>query len=221
MSLGLPSSMFRFPRLLIKLTLMATIASTAHSEDPPFAGDPADVYLKTVYQAQSAYRKALAESLLKATKIEVYLLDFEVKDLEDQNVSARKDDSPKEQFPIGPYKSETSILKRRVLTAAEIKKLMPPLQSTIGVEKNTVGSLCHFPIHGMRVWAGDQLILQTSFCWMCSNFSLQYPDLTDRWVGIKGNALKKVMTELMPIPASEIQRFKKQYEGAKTDLNAD
>lgn len=173
--------------------------------------DAQGAYSKTLEQAQSAYRKGLSEALPAATKIEVYLLDFDVKDVDGGTEGAWKFLLPKDQFPIGPYKKMTRILKTKVLTPKQSKELLPALQSVVGVEKNPPSAMCHFPIHGLRIWAGDRLMFETSFCWFCGNFALEYPDYTDHWIGIQGTELKKIINDLIPIPQTELDRFKKQY----------
>jgi hypothetical protein len=100
-------------------------------------------------------------------------------------------------------------LKTKVLPAEESKKLVPVLRDNVAVERNDGGAFCHYPIHGVRLWAGKKLIFESSFCWECANFYVPYPDQTAGWVGLTGDNLQDVMTELMPIPAKEIERFNK------------
>jgi len=203
--------MFAIARFLISVSLFISALRPAGAQDLSKWYDALEAYHKTMDQAQSLYRKGLAEGLPAATRIEVYLLDFDMKRFEGSTEGAWKYDLPKDQFPIGPYKSVTRILKTKVLTPEERKQLLPALQETVGVEKNLQGAMCHFPIHGLRIWAGDRLVLETSFCWLCGNFALEYPDFTERWVGIQGTKLKEVINKLLPIPQAELDRFKKRY----------
>jgi hypothetical protein len=186
--------------------LIAGLPGLASAQEPT---DPYTAYRQTMEKAQSDYRKAFGASLSKATRIEVLLLDFKVERYEGWTEGAWEYELPKDKFPITPYKSVTRILKSRVLTAVEMKKLLPALQATVGVETDAGGAMCHFPIHGLRVWQDDRLIFHTSFCWMCSTFYLEYPDFTVHWTGIQGTKLKDAMLELMPIPPAELERFKK------------
>lgn len=198
-------------RLLLSVCLIISSLLPASAQDLSKWNEALGAYHKTMDQAQSAYRKGLAEGLPAATRIEVYLLDFDVKHFEGSTEGVWKFDLPKDQFPIGPYKSVTRILKTKVLTPEQRKELLPALQAVVGVEENTGGAMCHFPIHGLRIWDGDRLILETSFCWLCENFALEYPDFTERWVGIQGTKLKEIINKLMPIPQAELDRFRKKY----------
>lgn len=198
-------------RLLLSVCLIISALPPASAQDLSTWGDATDAYIKTKEKAQGAYRKGLAEALPAATKIELYLLDFDVKRFEGSTEGVWKFDLPRDQFPIGPYKSVTRILKTKVLSPEQRKELLPALQAVVGVQENTGGAMCHFPIHGIRVWAGERLVLETSFCWLCENFALEYPDFTERWVGIQGTDLKKIINKLMPIPQAELDRFRKKY----------
>jgi hypothetical protein len=123
---------------------------------------------------------------------------------------------PEDRFPIVPYGSSSKILKRKTLTADEVKLLMPSLQATIGVEKNMGGALCHYPIHGIRIWDGDDVIFQTSICYHCSNFYLSYPYGGADWTNLSDPNFQKVMKQLMPIPQAEADRFEAKYGPKKT-----
>lgn len=35
--------------------------------------------------------------------------------------------------------------------------------------------LCHEPIYGVRFFSGENLLLETTFCWKCSNFEVPTP----------------------------------------------
>jgi hypothetical protein len=64
---------------------------------------------------------------------------------------------------------------RRHYSSDEIALLMPRLKATIGVAENTGGPMCHFPIHGIRIGDGEDIIFQTSICYECGNFYMPYP----------------------------------------------
>ncbi len=64
-------------------------------------------------------------------------------------------------------------LARYTLTAEQRGVFLPKLQEVVGVQGEIDGgAFCHFPIHGVRVYAGDAIIFYSSFCWKCSNFAL-------------------------------------------------
>jgi hypothetical protein len=56
----------------------------------------------------------------------------------------------------------------------------------------------------------DDFLFRTSLCWACSNYYVEYPD-DERatWVGMDDRELETLVTRLMPIPADEVERFKK------------
>jgi hypothetical protein len=178
----------------------------------------AATYHETMKKAQADFRKALASSLAEATKVEIFLLDFDPKDYPDATHFDWDLYTEKDSFPIMPYNSVSRILARKTLTSEQIKTLLPALQMTVSVQKDEGGAACHFPIHGIRVWVGNNLLFQTSFCWHCGNFFVKYPDETSRWLNIEEPKLQKIFNDLMPIPTAELERFKKVHEGIPVDL---
>lgn len=171
------------------------------------------------YEAQavieSKYRKDLATTLATADRIEVFLLDFEMEDTP-SDFFYWENRLEEEEFPILPYGSKSSILKRAILGDEELKTFVPALQKVVGVQGDPgTGALCHFPIHGVRVFSGETMLFQSSFCWKCQNFALAYPD-APAWVGISGTKLFEVFTDVMPIPQIELDRFNAKY-GSRTE----
>ena len=73
--------------------------------------------------------------------------------------------------------------------------------------------MCHFPIHGIRVYTGDDLLHEGTFCWVCGNFSFSYPQGSG-WLDTNVE-LKEIFTNLAPIPQSEMDRFYKKYPSVK------
>lgn len=175
------------------------------------------------YEAQSAqeaaYRKVLGETIKDhATRCEVFLLDFMTSGK--RSDSFFDEPSDENHFPILPYhNTEVKILNRRELNAGEFKALLPFLVQTVGVEKNTFGALCHMPIHGIRVYDQGILIVETSICYECGNFFIKYPNNMSGWVGLSSSEFEELMKKFMPIPESEIQRFK-DYKSGKLSRDA-
>ena len=183
---------------------------TEEKVDPFYAAWEA--YHKDIETAERNYRVALSKALTEAVTIEVYLLDFETKKVED----AREDFEwftrlEEDQFPIIPYYASSKILKRKKLTAEEIKLLLPSLQAVVGVEKSHGGAGCHFPIHGIRISSNSETIFQTSFCYHCSNFYTLYPSDRADWTSLSSKEFQKIMEQLMPIPQEEKDRFDKKW----------
>ena len=174
-------------------------------------------YHEDIQTAERNYRVAISKALTEAVTVEIYLLDFETKDVQ----GAREDfawfDKLEEaQFPIIPYYASSKILKRKKLTAEETKLLLPSLQAVVGVEENDGGAMCHFPIHGIRVRSEFKVIFESSFCYHCSNFYTLYPSYLAGWTSVSSKEFKKVMEQLMPIPQAEKDRFDKKW-GSKAD----
>jgi len=197
------------PRALYLFSFFAAVAITlCHATDDA----PADfegAYFKATEQAEAEYRQAFAASLSKATKAEIYLLDFEVQHHDPGDLQWQIH-PPKDQFPIQTGKT-CRILKKRILNDGEIKKLLPSLQATIGVKENHGGAMCHFPIHGLRLWIGDRLVLETNICWSCHNLYLQYPDYTLGVIGAWNKTLEGIIKDWIPIPEEELARFRAKY----------
>lgn len=168
-------------------------------------------YSEAQEEVAAAYRKNLAEVISSAVEVEIFLLDFESEKV-DSGHYFWDSRLPKDQFPIVPYGSATKILQRKKLSADEIKSLMPSLKATVGVEKNSYGAMCHFPIHGLRISNGEEVIFQTSICYECMNFYTEYGSggQNASWTGLSSKEFQEVMEHLMPIPASEIERFEKK-----------
>ncbi|WP_265595799.1 hypothetical protein [Verrucomicrobium sp. BvORR106] len=171
--------------------------------------------------AKKNYRKALAAALDDAVRAEVYLLDFETVSLpkKSNDPFEKTPPLPADTFVIAPYDATSKILKQRIIKGAELAKLLPHLKQTVGVEENTSGAMCHFPIHGIRVWDKDYRILfESSFCYKCSNFFITYPNYRDgspQWTGLSQKEFEQVMTELMPIPQAELDRFEAKFGGGE------
>jgi hypothetical protein len=90
----------------------------------------------------------------------------------------------------------------------EIERLLPALIETL-VPDTGGGAMCHYPIHGLRVWKEENMLFESSFCWACGNYSFDYDDVVSKWMGLSPG-LEQMMKELMPIPEAEIRRFEKK-----------
>lgn len=167
----------------------------------------------------SDYRKELAAILEKCDRIEVYLLDFEIEIEKDllSNFVGWENHLEAGEFPVLPYGQKCKILQSSVLTAEQRANFLPKLQKVVGVQGQVGGgAFCHYPIHGVRIFSGEKIIFQNSFCWKCQNFAVAYPSGAG-WVKIEGTALHDVFSQLMPIPQSEIDRFNATYGEKTTD----
>ena len=164
-------------------------------------------YFKALDEVRADYRGRLAESLRHANRVELFLLDYElVKDVESL--------APDQRFDVFPYKASARILK--VVKAApdvaqtakqHFKRLLKTRDALGG------GAFCHYPVHGVRFFKDDDLLFQTSLCWICENYFVAYPDdhETATWVGINDDQLKSFMNEQVPVPKEIIEKFKAAF----------
>lgn len=138
------------------------LAAWAESEIDAKLDAASTEYLNESQKVEAAYRKSFSKAIASATRIEVYLLDFEMTKVADRDTDRDGDwaiGMPEDQFPIIPYEKQAKILKLKALTADEVKLLLPALQRTIAVEDGEGGAFCHFPIHGIRVWKHEEEVV--------------------------------------------------------------
>jgi hypothetical protein len=152
-----------------------------------------------------AYRISLSNRIQSATRGEIFLLDFQPRS-ERRNEITDTIFPDSALFPIRPYAVATRILKRQKLSESELAQVLTVLPKTIA-DENREGSFCHYPIHGIRLYAGDSLLFETSICYYCRNFYVLFPDGQSSWVGLRGDELQSLFTRLMPVPKDETQRF--------------
>lgn len=194
----------------------------AESEAEKSISEAESRFFEAKSKIESDYRRDLAALLAKGDRIEVFLLDFEMEDTPSDFLfwDTRLEE---DEFPIIPYGSKSKILKRSILTAGQRSDFLPALQKVVGIQGEIDGgALCHFPIHGVRVFSGNKVIFQTSFCWACNNFAIRYPD-APAWVGIRGGELFDAFNKIIPIPQSELERFDAKFgkKGSKPETKAD
>ena len=163
-----------------------------------------EVYRTAVDAAKAAYRKEFAEAITKSSKIEVFLLEsFTMKTEQAASDSAWAIRLPDDEFPVIPVCHVAKILKRKVLSADEIKILIPSLKATISVDKNHAGVLCHYPVHGIRAWDRDRIIFQTTISYVCGEFYMEYPIGESDFVSLSSTEFAEVLNQLMPIPSKK------------------
>lgn len=154
------------------------------------------------------FRTAVAGTFQFADRVDVFLLDYSIgKDL------AYKPKVGDETFPIRPYQKETKILKKREVPTKEIQQWCVAVTKTITSEKKfSGGALCHMPIHGLRIYARNELLFETSICWHCRNYYFE----TD-WQSLTEDAadLRKLLEAHMPVPEEEKARFPGNRSKAK------
>ena len=145
----------------------------------------------------------------------IYLVDFDdIIDTFDPFSAGEK-----ERIRLHPYGYQsTAILKEKELGEEEKTKILDILSKQIAVKTHHGGAFCHFPIHGIRAYSGENTILESTFCWVCGNFGFYYPSGT-QWLDTS-KEMKAIFNEVLLIPESEVERFRKKYPSAlKTKEN--
>ena len=177
---------------------------------PCIAQDDLDFeFYDALEKAEAKYRVGKAALIKKADRVVVYLVDFD--GISDEDVFGGGDDS--ETISIAPYGMRTKILSTKEIEAGDRKRLLETLSKKIVEPEHTGGAFCHFPIHGIRIYAGEDILHEGTFCWVCGNFAFSYPQGSG-WLDTNSE-LEKIFTKLIPIPQSELDRFHKKYPSAK------
>ena len=171
-----------------------------------FGDDPVDIYRADLEKAKARYRVNQAAVLKKADRVVLYLVSF------DGFTNGSLDDDGGE-IHIGPYNRWTKILKKRELEQIDSTKVLTALTKQIAEPEQSGGAFCHYPIHGIRIYKGDELLHEGTFCWVCSNFGFDYPNDSD-WLDTT-DELKTLFTKLLPIPQEELERFHEEYPQRK------
>ncbi|MEM7147952.1 MAG: hypothetical protein AAF591_22805 [Verrucomicrobiota bacterium] len=190
----------------MKGTLLILIALYACF--PCIAEDDLDSeFYDALDKVEAEYRAGKAALIRKADRAIVYLVDFG--ETTDENVFADASKS----ISIAPYDKRTKILKTREVEPKVRQELLDVLSAAIAEPEHTGGALCHYPIHGIRIYRGGELLHEGTFCWVCGNFGFSYPQ-GSTWLDTNAE-LKNVFMTLLPIPDAERERFRKKYAGAE------
>ena len=189
-------------------------------------------------QLRGQYLKDLAKAVLQADRAEIFLLDFEIvaelplpkepvqkswaeieKELDrDLNEEDKVGEVPIEElyFPIVPYDCFSKILKRKTLGGDSLASCREAVAEILNKGGIGGGAFCHYPIHAIRLFKGEQMLFETSLCWKCGNYFLRFPNQWNEadWIGIGGGKMAIFCMKEMPIPQTELERFETKY-GAK------
>jgi len=148
-------------------------------------------------KAQRNYREALAEVVEVADEVHVFLLDSDLDSVEE-------DLPPDKRFPIQPYGegANAKILKVKVLRKPENQALAQALAEGLREDLKGGGSKCHLPVYGVRIYRKDEQPFQSSFCWECENYFVEYPDHAG-WqeMGPAFDGILELFKEVIPLPA--------------------
>ncbi len=202
------------------LICIVCLSSGTEGEEPPkgFA-ESLDTQIKatSTYFAeknviQREYRKRVSEMVLKADRVELFLLDFSMPKVEPSAVTGI------ETFEIVPFGADTRIIKKIEVQQTELAAFKEAIAAALAEKEGEGGVLCHYPIHGIKVIDATGPIFETSVCWSCGNYFFKYPDGTI-WQEMGGNffKLKELLEKLLPIPPEEMERFKRMTEHPAKD----
>lgn len=170
-------------------------------------------YVHKKSEAQKEYRDSLADMILKADKIEIFLLDFTMEDVKDPDA---------DYFPVEPFQSGAHILAKKTVPPAELSAFKAAIAEVLlAKDDHTSGVFCHYPIHGIRVQRAGCLLLESSLCWTCNNYTLKYPDgpVIENMCQ-PTSTLRDLFDVFLPIPPVEAARFKKAMEEMNSKSNS-
>ena len=171
--------------------------------------------------ARANYRSQIAEMIKKADRAEVYLLSGTVEKREVPEDELFSDPAPPtEWFPIRPYDGYSKIKIRKTLKENQLRQLIGEIAKVLRQRDDLDGgAFCHFPNHGICFLAGDTILFETSFCYECSNYYLEYPgDLgPPSWVGFSVTELQnyfgRLFSDLDPSTLSAPSKKTKAEQG--------
>jgi len=200
--------------LRVALLLLATTTALAQERSP------AEVYGQRIEEARALYRRAIAEQIRHAQKVEIVLLRFD---------DLRKIDPSEDlegRFPVAPYEATTSVISTIVFDSSQANELLLALAEQIEKREHNSHLLCHLPTHGVRVYSDEptgepfdsKLIYSGSFSWVCRTFSFTYPDSSE-WLDTN-RRLMLIFSRFLPIPKGERDRLN-DYRGVETDTGRD
>ncbi len=147
-----------------------------------------------------AYRIQLAAAVAKADRVEVFQLDDRVTGNEkigDPN-DPFNGQSKDKWFRVDVPETPSSKITEKLLVPQE--KLEPLLRIISNMLEHPGEELaaCHDPVHGIRVYSGEELLFETSLCYKCLNFTMGSP-IGGEYVPLPENGIKAMMLKLLPL----------------------
>lgn len=160
--------------------------------------------------AEQVYRASFAKKLLECDRVILYLVKFD--ELENTDIKVEHEG----YIRVVPLKSRTPIIGEKELETKDRRQVLELFSKQIAKPYHFGNGNCHYPMHAIRVYKESELVHEGTVCVQCGNFSFGYPDLPSEkaWLDTSPE-LEKAFTSLLPIPASEIERFRKKYPSFK------
>jgi len=164
-------------------------------------------FFTAMVAAKTAYRKSLAEALQNADDVQLFLLDFKTQPVKNPGDPHWENSLPLDLFPIVTRNQVSKILQRRQLPPAERKAFLSGLKRVLSIDGVHTGGMCHLPIYGIRIWAGNYVVFQTSLSIYCRKLEVTYPSQGAEPMGYHDPDFEAILQRALPIPQSEIDRF--------------
>jgi hypothetical protein len=73
-------------------------------------------------------------------------------------------------FPIRPYSQSAPVYGTVTLTGPQLEEFKSRWETQVPSEG--MQALCHSPAYGFRLYRGTRLVVETSVCWGCSNYTV-------------------------------------------------
>ena len=190
------------------LIFLLTSLSVLHGEEENYTTE----FYQDFDKIAAKYRKGFAEAILSADKVSIHLVKFD----SGEKINSYPDlfDDTDDKIVISPYKSQVETISSKTLKEEDKAQFLKMFSSQISKDKHSGGAMCHYPIHGVKIYKDDQIIYQGTFCWVCHNFGIDYPIETD-WLDTSKD-LKEFFNKQLPIPKEELERFQKKYPIGKS-----
>jgi len=164
-------------------------------------------FFTAMVAAKTAYRRSLADALQNADDVQLFLLDFKTQPVKNSKDSHWENSLPLDLFPIVTRNEVSKILQRRQLPPAERKAFLLGLKRVLSIDGVHTGGMCHLPTYGIRIWAGNYVVFQTSLSTCCGNLEVTYPTQGAEPMGYHDPDFEAILQRALPIPQSEIDRF--------------
>jgi len=189
---------------LISSALFFCLASFLYADAE---SDFSSAFHAAIESARAKYRAGQSDMIRKADRVIIYLVAFDT--ISKEEIFENGDDVIK----ISSSSGVVNILETKEVGDENKAKILDALAKQIAKPEHNGGAMCHFPIHGIRVYRGEKLLHEGTLCWMCGNFSFSYPEGFE-WLDTS-KELEAIFTTLLPIPQKELDRFYKKYPNTK------
>lgn len=160
---------------------MVAIFATAQAKEI----SPTEKYENGKAEIRQQYRNAVAAKILKASKVEILILD--PKDIKEDPFAEEKN-----RMLMQPAIGLIKILKKAVLDEKKSKTFLKKLASQIK-DGDTRPEDKHIPSYGVRVYKNNTLVFETTCSPKNKNMGFMYPD-SGIWIFL-GESLAKELAK--------------------------